>query len=175
MYTSSAAERVQADLQQLFKAKLASGDAYLKLQLTSDVSTLLPMAWVEESRIVAAEAISPLPNMPSAVIGMTNSRDRVFCIFDLAQLLGLSAGSKAIRQYQIAVLKTTAETPIHVGLSVMELQGIVRVGKEQIQTAHSGIEPNLIQFIVGVATNSETPLPILKFEQVLKKLQANGN
>lgn len=174
MQIFSAAERVQRDLQQLFEAKLTSGDAYLKLQLTSDVAALVSMTPVEESRIVAAEAISPLPNMPPAVIGMMNSRDRVFCIFDLAQLLGLSTQPKVIRQYQIAVLKTTGDS-IYVGLSVMELQGIIRFGKEQIQTYHPAIHPNLIPFTTGVVAHLETPLAILNFERVLEQLKPNSN
>ena len=70
--------------------------------------------------------------MPQSVIGIMNSRDRVFCVFDLAQLLGLPTKLFTPRQYQIIVLQTTSPTPVRLGLAVNTIQGIMRLASEQI-------------------------------------------
>ncbi|MGF1541456.1 MAG: chemotaxis protein CheW, partial [Pleurocapsa sp.] len=91
MIISSAASRIQANLQELFQANLAPGDAYIRFQLTSDMTALISMEQVQESLVIEAEKITPLPCMPESIIGIMNSRDRVFCVFDLAQLLSLNS------------------------------------------------------------------------------------
>ena len=78
MSTSSPASRIQAKLQELFEGKITSGDAYIKFKLTSEITALLSMNQVQESLIVEAAKITPLPSMPKYTIGMINSRDRVF-------------------------------------------------------------------------------------------------
>ena len=116
--SSSPASRIQANLQQLFKAKLAPGDAYIRFQLTSETTALWSMEQVQESLIVEANRITSLPNMPESVIGIMSSRNRVFSVFDLAQLLTLPSRLIAPRQYQIIVLQTTCKQPIYIGLAV---------------------------------------------------------
>lgn len=170
MIQSSPASRIQDNLQQLFKAKLKPGNAYIKFKLTSEVSALLSMTRVEESKIVAAKTISPLPNMPPSVIGMMNSRDRVFCVFDLARLLSLSAQPINTRQYQIIVLKTVSEPSILIGLATKELQGIIRLPAEQIQTSDH-FNSNLAPFMTGVMQQEKTIVPILDLERIIEALQ----
>ena len=54
MQKSSAAERVQANLQELFKVELAPGNPYIKFQLTAESTALMSMGCVEESGIIPA-------------------------------------------------------------------------------------------------------------------------
>lgn len=170
MSTSSAASRIQANLQELFEGKLASGDAYIKFQLTPEVTALLSMTQVQESLIVEAAKITSLPCMPKSTIGMMNSRDRVFCIFDLAQLLTLASELISSRQYQIIVLKTINEPAIFVGFAVNQLQGITRIPKQQIKTSLKGFPENLTGFICGVVEENTNSIPIFDFEYILRDL-----
>lgn len=170
MATSSAASRIQANLQELFKANLAPGDAYIRFQLTSDMSALLSMEQVQESLVVEAEKITPLPNMPESLIGIMSSRDRVFCVFDLAQFLALPTGSIAPRQYQIIVLQTTAESPIYLGLAVANLQGIVRLTTEQIQLYLDAFPANMTPYLCGVVQQEETMIPVLAINRISEAL-----
>ncbi len=82
METFNAATRVQANLKDLFQANLSPGKAYIKFQLTEDLTALLSMKQVQGSMIIPADKITPLPSMPEPVMGMMSSRDRVFCIFE---------------------------------------------------------------------------------------------
>ena len=132
MQKSSAAERVQDNLQELFKVELAPGDPYIKFQLTAESTALMSMVSVEESGIIPAAKITPLPSMPESVIGIMNSRDRVFCVYDLAQLLNLSYSLVNSRKYQVIILKTTTEEPIYLGLAIAQFQGIMRIAAEKI-------------------------------------------
>ncbi len=176
MEVSSPASRIQANLQELFKAKLAPGDAYIRFQLTSDITALLSMEQVQESLVVEAEKITPLPGMPESVIGIMNSRDRVFCVFDLAQLLRLPSPFIAPRQYQIIVLQTTSEQPIYVGLSVTRLQGIVRLPTEKIKSSLDAFPVHIAPYLCGAVQEEETMIPVLDFNSISEALtQANHN
>lgn len=170
MSTSSAASRIQANLQELFEGKLASGDAYIKFQLTPEVTALLSMTQVQESLIVEAAKITSLPSMPKSTIGMMNSRDRVFCIFDLAQLLTLSAELIGSRQYQIIVLKTINEPAIFVGFAVSQIQGIVRLSAEKIKSSWDDAPANLVSLVNGFVQEGESMMPIIELNNILKTL-----
>ncbi len=194
MTPSSPAATIQENLQELFQGNLAPGDAYIRFQLTtgvnspqkndvpkrsqiiSDITFLLSMEQVQESLIVEADRITPLPNMPESVIGIMNSKNHVFCVFDLAQLLKLHSQSIFYRQYQIIVLQTTWEKPIYIGLAVTHLQGIVRLTSEQIDFSLDGLPFHLIPYLCGVAQLEESIAPILDFNclsETLTKLNIN--
>ena len=166
MTTSSAASRIQANLQELFKANLAPGDAYIRFQLTPDMTALLSMRQVQESLIVEAEKITTLPNMPESVIGIMSSRDRVFCVFDLAQFLALPSRLIAPRQYQIIVLQTTSKQPIYMGLAVNRLQGIVRLPTEQILRSLEAFPSNIAPYLEGAVQEDASMIPILEFNRI---------
>lgn len=171
MPQSTPAFRIQENLAELFQGKKASGDAYIKFQLTPEIQALLPMQQVQQSSIIKAGQITPLAGMPESSIGMINSRDRVFCVFDLAQLLTLPMQLVIPRQYQIIVVQTTIEPQIQIGLAVKNLQGIIRVTSEQIKPFNDEIEPRLIPFISGVVIQQKTVLTILNLQRILEALQ----
>ena len=173
METFSAASRVRENINELFESQLAPGDAYIKFQLTSDITALLSMEQVQESLIVEAEQITPLPSMPKSSIGMMNSRDRVFCIFDLAELLSLPSKSITPRQYQIIILQTKSQQPIYIGLAVSELQGILRRVTEQVQPLpFNAFAANLVPFFKGAVVEEKKIIPVLEFDRILQTLIA---
>jgi positive phototaxis protein PixI len=168
--SSSPASRIQANLQELFKGNVASGDAYIKFQLTPEINALLSMAQVQESLIVESEQITSLPNMPNSFVGMMNSRDRVFCVFDLPQLLALPSELINSRQYQVIVLQTLSEPAILLGLAVPQLQGIVRLPVDKIQASLDDAPANLAAFMAGVVEEGKTRIPVLELNRLLTAL-----
>jgi len=175
MATSRPASRIQANLKELFKANLAAGDAYIRFQLTSEMTALLSMEQVQESLVVEVEKITPLFSMPKSVIGIISSRDRVFCVFDLAQLLTLSPQLITPQQYQIIVLQTTAEQSIYIGLAVTHLQGMVRLSKEQIQLCLDAFPAEIAPYLCGAVQEEETMIPVLEFNSISKALTTINN
>ena len=170
MSASSPAARIQANLQELFQGNSASGNPYIKFQLTSEITALLSMEQVEETSIVNAALITPLPSMPPSVIGIMNSRDRVFCVFDLARLLTLPTKLAAPRQYQIIVLQTKGQNPIQLAFAVNNVQGIMRLAAEQIQPSTDSIPANITPYISGVVTAENTATPVLEFDRIMETI-----
>lgn len=167
MSSSSPAARIQANLQELFRGNSLSGNPYIKFQLTSEITALLSMEQVQETSIVESSLVTPLPGMPPSVIGIMNSRDRVFCVFDLARLLSLPRPLAAPRQYQIIVLQTTDPTPIQLALAVNTVQGIMRLAPEQIQSSIDDVPAKIAPYISGVVTAENIVTPVLEFERIL--------
>ena len=172
METASAASRIQANLQELFKANLTSGDTYIRFQFTSQIEALLSMEQVQESLVIDAQKITPLPNMPKSAIGMMSSRDRVFCIFDLAQLLALPSLLDSPRQYQIIVLETIEEKPIYLGLAVAAVRGMVRLPATKIESFSNGIDAILAPYVCGTVQQAEKVIPILEFDRIVETLSS---
>jgi positive phototaxis protein PixI len=99
-----------------------------------------------------------------------NSRDRVFCVFDLAQLLALPSELINSRQYQVIVLKTLKEPSILLGFAVPQLQGIVRLTVDKIQVSFDDAPTNLAAFMAGVAEDGKTRIPVLELNRLLTAL-----
>jgi positive phototaxis protein PixI len=167
---SSAASKIQANLQELFKASLAPGDAYIQFQLTSEITALLSMEQVQESLVIEAEKITPLPNMAETVIGVMSSRNRVFCVFDLAKLLTLPSQLISPQQYQVMVLQTTTEQPIYIGLAINRLQGMIRLTTDKIQPSNDGFFASIASYLSGVVLEKETMIPVLKLDRIVETL-----
>lgn len=165
---SSAASRIQANLQDLFKANLSPGDSHIRFQLTSDITALLSMKQVQESLVIDAEKITTLPSMPESAIGIMSSRNRVFCVFDLAQLLGLPSPLGSPRQYQIIVLQNSSEPNIYIGFAVSKLQGIIRLSAEQIKSSLEGVSSQVIPYLCGTVEKSQTTNFILDFNRIVE-------
>lgn len=170
MSTSSAASRIQANLKELFTANLVPGDAYIRFQLTSDITALLSIEQVQESLVVEAEKITSLPNMPESVIGIMSSREHVFCVFDLAQLLMLPSQLIFPREYQIIVLKTNFEESLYIGLAVTGIHKIMRLTTEQIQQGFKNFPSQIVTYTCGAVKQKETMIPLLDFNRILKTL-----
>lgn len=169
MENKSTAAKIQENLQELFEAQTVAGENYIRFQLNQEVSALLQMERVEESLIVDAEQVTPLPGMPSTAIGMMSTRDRVFCLFDLAQILELPSALMAPRQYQVIVVRLQAENSPYVGLAVNRLLGMNRLTQEQISSSTDAISPNLEDFLAGT-TQGEDSTPILDLSQIINAI-----
>jgi twitching motility protein PilI len=170
MSTTSSLSRLQELLPELFRSTQLTGDPYLRFGLTSELSALLSMEYVKESLLVAGENITPLPNMSGAVMGLMNSRDRVFCVIDLAQLLGLSPLSTYSRQYHTIVARIfQAEKELLLGIAVNRVQGISRVISEEMRSPPRDFPPSLIPYLHGCLKDQEKHLPVLNIEAIVKQ------
>jgi twitching motility protein PilI len=169
MSTSASFVRLQELLPQLSQSTQLPGNPYLRFQLTSGVTALLPMEYVQESLLVPEEYITPLPNMSEFVVGLMSSRDRVFCVIDLAQMVGISSPTAYARQYHVVVLHvsqfvsqpSTSGQELFMGMIVNRIQGITRVVPEVITSLQGNFTPSLTAYLCGSVMEKEQPLPIL--------------
>ena len=173
MSTSSSASRLQELLPQLFQANLPPGEPYLRFQLTMEMTALMSMKQVQESLLVAAEQITPLPNMPPSVIGMMGSRNHVFCVIDLAQML-LRSPLGSFREYHVVVLQTSqtagfqtaSEQEILLGVAVHRIQGITRLTSEQLQSPIEDFPDTLTPYLCGCVVEDEKRILVLSAEAI---------
>jgi positive phototaxis protein PixI len=180
--------RLEQLLPQLFEPVAVAGDPYLRFQLTPEIPALLSMERVLEALLVPAHSISPLPNLPALMIGMMNSRQRVFCVVDLAQLLGVAAPLSNLREYQVIVMNFTDSTsgttnaPSQgklLGLAVNRVRGIARLAAEQWQPVTGEVPEMLTPYlngcifegderILGIDTRSILASPLLSVNSAIK-------
>ncbi|MDJ0658605.1 MAG: chemotaxis protein CheW [Crocosphaera sp.] len=172
---TSSLSRLQELLPQLFETPDVQGEPYLRCQLTPQISGLVSMEFVQESLLVPGEQITFIPNMPSFVMGLMTSRDRVFLLIDLSHRLGLSSPCPLLQTYQIIVLRISSlmsqtanpNQEMLLGFVVPRIQGVMRVMSEQIIPSQPDISSQLNPYIRGNIMESGKSLPILNLAAVV--------
>jgi positive phototaxis protein PixI len=172
MTTNTTLTRLQQLLPELFQPLVVTGDLYLRFQLTPEIPALLPMARVQEALLVPATAISPLPNLPAFTIGIMNARDRVFCVVDLGQLLGLPPIPTNPRDYQVVVMQLAATAPDSfdptdlsaepsLGLAVCRVRGVARFEPQHLQLSVADVPECLQPHLLGCFIEADERILVL--------------
>ncbi len=173
--TPSSRSRLQELLPELFQSPKLQGDPYLRCELIPEVSVLLSMEYVQESLLVPGEKITPLPNMSPFVLGLMNSRDRVFCVLNLADLLGLSSPSTSAREYHMIVLRvselmsqqSTSEQKLLLGMVFHQIQGVTRAMSEQMRSPQGNFPSSLTPYLGGEVISKGQHLPVLDLAKIV--------
>jgi positive phototaxis protein PixI len=174
MTTNTTLARLQQLLPQLFQPVQVTGDPYLRFQLTPEIPALLAMTRVQEALVVSASSISPLPNLPALAIGIMNTRDRVFLVIDLAQLLGLAPLPVNPRNYQVIVIQSSdidadgSESKKYIGLAVQRVRGVARFETEQLQSLTGDFSHCLTPYLLGSFGTAADQILVLDTEAVIQ-------
>jgi positive phototaxis protein PixI len=172
MTANTTLTRLQQLLPELFQPLVVTGDLYLRFQLTPEIPALLPMARVQEALLVPATAISPLPNLPAFTIGIMNARDRVFCVVDLGQLLGLPPLPTNPREYQVVVMQLAGTEPESfdaadsatepsLGLAVQRVRGVARFESQHLQPSATDVPECLQPHLLGCFIEADRQILVL--------------
>jgi positive phototaxis protein PixI len=174
MTANTTLARLHQLLPQLFEPVAVVGDPYLRFQLTAEIPALLSMERVEEALRVPASSISPLPNLPDFAIGMINARDRVFCVVDLGQLLGLPSLPVNPRNYQIIVINFRAldterrdESEKYLGLAVLKVGGVARFKTKPLPILAADCPTGLELYLLGSLTENDRQISVLNPESIV--------
>ncbi len=174
MTTNTTLARLQQLLPHLFQPVQVSGDPYLRFQLTPETPALISMNWVQEALLVSASSISPLPNMPVFSIGIMNSRDRVFLVVDLGQLLGLAPLLVNPRNYQVITIhlpsvgtenRTSSEK--YLGLAVQQVGGVARFETEPLPIVAEECPVGLTPYLLGSFMEKNKQILVLNTEAIV--------
>jgi len=146
----SISSKLEQLLPQLFENKDLRGDRYLRFQLDAGITALIPIDYVRESLLIERDKITPVPKMSPFIMGVINSRDRVFLVMDLPLLVNLTPISAYAREYNLIVVNIAPFIPDHsshsselwLGLAVHKIEGITRTEEKPIQL--EGTEENRI-------------------------------
>jgi positive phototaxis protein PixI len=173
MTTNTTLSRLQQLLPQLFEPSVIAGDPYLRFQLTTEIPALLSMDRVQEALLVPASSISPLPNLPDLAIGMMNARDRVFCVVDLGQLLGLPSLPVNPRNYQIIIIDFRAlgtesrdGSEKYLGLAVHQVAGVARFETTPLPMLAADCPASLEPYLLGSLTEKNRQISVLNPESI---------
>ncbi len=154
--STASLSRLQELLPQLFQSTQLQGQPYLRFILTEGVGALMPMSSVQESLMVRARQVTTLPNMARVVMGLMSSREQVFCLVNLEQLLGYPSNLGTLRQYRVIVVRVPrsqyqggTEDEALLGLAVPQIQGVIRLEPEQIQGKSDLCPANLDAYVIG--------------------------
>ncbi len=166
--STTSLSRLQELLPQLFQSTPLTGQPYLRLVVTEGMGALISMEHVQESLIVEAERITPIPNMARSVLGLMNSRDQVFCVVNLPQLLGYPDITGTQRRYRIIVVRVprsdyqrSGNEEALLGLAVPQIQGVKRLQAEQLQTEISFCPANLSPYVTATCQQDEQTMYLL--------------
>ncbi len=125
---------------------------YLRLRLDPHTVAVVEMTYAKEVLTVAAQRISPMPNVPTCVLGLLNQRSRVYWIVDLPAMLGLPALESKAQSYVVSILQVDS---IPLGFAVQEVMGVLRLSPEILQEPWRGGKDQLSHYAHGHVTVSE--------------------
>ncbi|BAW97709.1 CheW protein [[Synechococcus] sp. NIES-970] len=176
---ASTTVRLQRLLPQLFQPEEKTGDRYLKFEFSPQQSGLISLEYVHEALRVPTRLVTPIPNMPDCVVGFMNSRNQVFFVVDLAQMLQLPATTanrqyypvvtvrqSAISQAQDVYLNQTDEDTSLLGLVVHAIQGVIRLNAEEIASPIEEFSEELTPYLKGCFVQDGQSIPVLDVQAI---------
>lgn len=141
------------------------GHTHLKFHLGLQTPAVMATRYIQEAITVPAPRISPMPNMPRCMLGLINRRSRVIWVADLALLLGLPAVYANSQQYNLVLLQVGS---VSVALRVHEIDGILSVSPDMIQSSPPHIPANLIPYLRGCILQPSEVLLALDPEAIVQ-------
>ncbi|MEM1369808.1 MAG: chemotaxis protein CheW [Cyanobacteria bacterium P01_H01_bin.15] len=164
-------ERLQQLLPQLFEPVETSGERYLECQLTPELTAILPLRWVQQSKVVPATLITPIPLMPPSFLGLLESQNQVIGVVQLSHLFELSQERSSLRQYPLIIIRldSLSRPPSNdgyisndgqfVGLAVHKITRLVNYPSGRLQPMNAqadyDIDSSLLKGIIPIADGSE--------------------
>lgn len=163
--TLKTVDRLQQLLPEVFTPKTVSGEQFLRVQLTPELTIALALSWVEESLLLPTNLVTPMPNMSPAVLGLMSSKDQVFWVVNLAQLLELPIVLEPSQYYEVVIIRALspksdqaadpedmnaeAYEELFLGLVVPKIRSSVRLSREDIISPVDEVDANLYPYISG--------------------------
>lgn len=145
------------------QATVAVTRSYLKFTLGLQ-AVLIPTGQVQEAITIPTARVTPMPNMPPALLGLINRRSRVLWVTDLALLLGLPVSFPNSQQYNLVLMQIGATT---LGLRVNTIDGILSLPVQQIQPPPAHVPNSLVAFLQGCVLQQGEVLLVLNAEAIL--------
>jgi positive phototaxis protein PixI len=171
---SKPTERLQQLLPQLFNPQQQIGESFLRLQINAELTVAISLDWVEETRLVMAQDLTPMPNMPPHILGLINTKGQVFWLMSLAQLLGVKATQENSQRYEVVVIRAflgaDQQEELFLGLAVDQIRGSIRLEMDNFTPVDTSISSQLAPFLIGYAQTAQESVLILNPESLSKPI-----
>ena len=176
--TLKTAHRLQQLLPDVFNPKTVGGEQFLRVQITPDLTIALALSWVEESLLLPTQLVTPMPNMPSSVLGLMSSKDQVFWAINLAQLLELPVVLEPSQHYEVVVIRALpidsdgeradviADEALYLGLVVPKIRSSIRLVQEDIISPVNEVEASLHPYLSGQVVIDDEVILVLSAEAI---------
>ena len=138
--------------------------SHLRFRL-GNYSALLSTHQVLEAITLPAASLTPMPNMPPAMLGLINRRSQVLWVADLALLLGIPVAYPNSQQYNLVLLQMNQ---VLLGLRVHEINSILSLPTEQICPVPGHVSSGLVPFLKGCFLQGNEVLLVLSAEAILR-------
>lgn len=126
---------------------------------------LLPTQQVLEVITIPAASMTPMPNMPPAMLGLINRRSQVLWVADLALLLGIPVTYPNSQLYHLILLQVSQ---VIVGLRVQEIINIHSIPPEHICPPPAHLPAGLVPFLRGCYLQNREVVLALSGEAILR-------
>ncbi|HHP7231615.1 MAG TPA: chemotaxis protein CheW [Xenococcaceae cyanobacterium] len=137
---------------------------YLQLALGNKHIAALPMENAKEVLLISSQRITQVPNMSDCILGLINQRSRVFWVVDLPYMLGMQPISNNQQNYHLAIIRSSN---ISLGLVVSQVQGVMRLTREEIQSPVGNVSPGLVPYLQGCTLQKDKIILILDAEAII--------
>ncbi|MGV0024015.1 chemotaxis protein CheW [Phormidesmis priestleyi] len=141
------------------------GDAYLKFEIGQKIPAMFGMKQVQEVLVLPPQRLTPMPNMPACILGLTNRRSHVLWVADLAKLLEVGALDPSPQQYDLVILKSSSGS---IAVAVKRVDGILWVTPETVQPPPGHIAVSLNPYLRGCVLQGQELTLVLDAESVLQ-------
>jgi positive phototaxis protein PixI len=153
-----------------------SGEAYLKFQLGRQTPAVFSMRHVQEAMVLPTRRLTPMPNMPSPILGLTNRRSRISWVVDLPQLLGLPPLDTNAQQHTLILVQVGA---VSISFAVQQVEGITRLPTDAIQSPRGQVTSALVPYLRGCILQQQDTKPeillVLDAEAIAQSPLLQGN
>ena len=158
----------------------AGGATCLGFELNEQTPALFTMNQVQEIIVLPAQQITPMPNMPPCVLGLSTRRSRVLWLVDLAYMLLATPLPSNIRNYNVVIIRvaqrsqqqsmfiSSAHNQVLLGLVVPTMRGVVHVAPELVQKPKGYFSPGLMPCLRGCLLQQDEMLLVLDAEAIAR-------
>lgn len=140
------------------------GDGYLKFQLNHQTAAIIAMEHTQEAVILPVESVTPMPNMPSCILGLMNWRSRIIWAVDLPKMLNLESIENRLHQYNVVVIKVGS---VLLGLVVQEIKGITKLLPDEIHSPIGQVTSSLVPYLRGCVVQQEEIFLVLDAQSLV--------
>ncbi|NJK53399.1 MAG: purine-binding chemotaxis protein CheW [Leptolyngbyaceae cyanobacterium SU_3_3] len=148
------------------------GDAYLKFEISQGIQAVLPMRQVQEVLVLPPQRLTPMPNMPACILGLTNRRTHVLWVADLANLLEIGALDPSPQQYDLVIVRSHG---VSVAIAVKQVDGIFWATPETLQPPPEHVAISLIPYLRGCVLQAQEFMLVLDAESILQSAVFQGH
>jgi positive phototaxis protein PixI len=138
--------------------------SHLKFTIGSHTA-LLPTHQVLEAITLPMSSVTPMPNMPPAMLGLVNRRSQVIWVTDLALLLGIPVTYPNSQHYHLILLQIHQ---VLVALRVQEINSIVSLPPEQVSPVPAHMSADLGSFLRGCWLQDNEVRLVLNAEAIVR-------